>query len=181
MKLAVILSLIFFSFLMPCSAQGNKSIEGETNDFRTPKKVIKNGGWDIPINGEIEYTTERNIIFDNYPVKIKWSKPKNQVYLRLIFHSLNKDGSLTADHAGEFKVISFGAYTAEEKIFAYKIYCLASSESAIIVAYFADEDGDGMFETRYQDELPEVIPDWIPKDEDKIERPPPPIKRVSKP
>lgn len=154
-------------FAIPCSAQDNKSIDDRIDKQNAPPKVIKKSGWDIPITGEIESSITQTKVFDNYPIAMKWSKPKSQTYLKF-------------SSRVNFKVISFGAYAAEGKTFAYVFRCLSYGESAIITVYFADEDGDGKFETKYPNKLPDKIPNWIPKDENKIERPPPPIKRTSK-
>jgi hypothetical protein len=167
MSAAFPLVFILALFATPCSAQGNKSINDGNDKQNALPKVIKKSGWDIPITGEIESSITQIKVFDNYPITIKWSRPKSQTYLKF-------------SSRVNFKVISFGAYITEGKTFAYVFRCLSPGESAIIIVYFADEDGDGKFETKYPSKLPDKIPAWIPKDENKIERPPPPIKRAAK-
>jgi hypothetical protein len=160
MRATLVLVFILALFFIPSSAQGNKSIDDRIDKQNTPQKVIKKSGWELPINGESEYFSEQTTVFDNYPITIKWIKPKSQRFLKFS-KQLN------------FKIISYGAYTTEGKIFAYVFRCLSPSESAIITIYFADENGDGKFETKYPNQLPDKIPYWIPKNENKIERPPP--------
>lgn len=177
MKSISFLLTIFSLLVIPCLSQN--TAKGAAEAYKSLDRVVKKNGWNIPVEAEKYQGASWAARIENYSVTIQSYELAKPVEMKWDSYALrNEDNSLKITERGyTFEVRTLAAYIAEGKVFAYELKGvpttitlngLRSYAGAVISSFYVDEDGDGIFETRYMSKLPDKIPDWIIKDKSRI-------------
>ena len=179
MKRFLFSTLVLVFTTVICAAQ-----KTESSEIQSPQNIILNKviskNWKLPINEEKEKQGTGKGMIDNYPVETRYYKLPKPFDMRWDIYSFRANDNALVTTYNDVEVRGFLEIIAEKKTFAYRVEAIPfginqhggkSYAGAILTAYYVDEDGDGTFETYYINKMPDKIPDWIPKDADKIIKP----------
>lgn len=141
------------------------------------QKVIKKDGWVLPFD---ETTTKAGLkkkeIIGNdntisnlksiREVDVQFFQLLRPVLVTIDSYIVNENKSIIVKSTN-YEVRNYAAYSLYNKVFAYEItyYGVSLSEGrkeylgCLTSAFYIDEDGDGLFETRYYEI--EKVPNWV--------------------
>jgi len=139
-------------------------------DSRSFNQVKKKDGWLTPEIKRLQkiVTTEESFI-DGLAVKKNRLEIPKEVDEKIDIYWLDRGDLLL--HSVTASVRAVFSYEREKKIFAYSASYvpytvdengIRSSIGGVYIFYYYDEDGDGIFETRYSNVTSELpIPKWV--------------------
>ncbi len=157
-----------------------KALYQESQEFGSEKldvstdllKVVKEIGWKMPKIDSNETFQSKIVHFQNIPVLAKTYQLKKPFDSFVDFYYLNKEKTLEIESL-TLEIRYFQLYSFKEKVFAFAVFgspfgFTKGGSRAVIgtryKVYYFDENGDGKFETRYNDvSVPKHIPDWVKK------------------
>lgn len=163
-------ALIAFAFLFTIPEKSLCQQAVIAKDPQRIDKVVKLGGWNIPEFAANQSTSKSDIVVDNRTVTLRGYRLKDGAYGTLDNYSLDPNNVLLL-RSRSVELENIASYSADNKIFAYQVVCVPFGVAddgskmlagSMIRVFYFDEDGDGLFETRYvNSEFPNFIPNWI--------------------
>jgi hypothetical protein len=161
---------LLISALLPAAAPPADAEQSSQNVKHI--KGLNGKGWDVLDIQDAELIDSDVSNLQDLAVIRKAYKLKQRFYTEDGFYSSYQLGNITIEN-GRFAAKDFVSYSFEEKIFAYRIiYMLIASNDEgdsttvgpPLHLYFEDKDGDGKFESRYEEpNFPKKAPDWVIK------------------
>jgi|GEM_PF-6560792 len=165
MKLFILPTLVTFLFLVFTSFTFAQNVDSKIQTKYL--EIVRKDGWEVPgISSKVEKS--KKILISEVKVLEEKLKPKPEIPTVLeSFSQLEKDELQISSYP--VYVYEIYAYSLNNKRFAYKVFStpriiengLRRRVRATITVYFYDEDGDGKYETRYQEMKATKLPKWF--------------------
>lgn len=136
------------------------------------KEVVRKEGWNVPLasNSSMSVLQAKTELVSGLSVDVKQIQTDAGKVVPIESFYLSEDGKLIVV-SRDYTVQSAYSYEIRGKKLAYKIFASPVlfkngrrvPTRAVVDFYFNDEDGDGVFETRYTERAEIKIPDWAAK------------------
>jgi hypothetical protein len=133
-------------------------------------KVLKREGWDLPKGSDLSLLYRGSEQVDGFEIVSNMYKPASDIVTKLEDFFVNDDRSLIVN-SRQVKLRQVVSYETSGRKFAYQIQYTPHIDSnggpqvtygALISRGFRDEDGDGTFETAYENlSMPKDPPAWL--------------------
>jgi hypothetical protein len=137
-------------------------------------RVERKSGWSVP--GAIQSLVAsgvESVSVDGATITKKKLQSKNELLATEEFFYVNDEGNLKINSIS-FALRGIYSYEIAGKKFAYETQLVPVRvegngtriyAGAMVILYYFDEDGDGIFETRYGDMSRIKMPEWVRKGE----------------
>lgn len=154
-----------------CFAQVSQPPQSPQNvDSRPFNRVKKREGWLTPEITKLQKTiSTKGMLIDDIAVKVTRLEPPEETSGHFDVYWLDRGGLLV--HSVTASIQAIFSYEHEKKVFAYSAsyvpyvveeHGTRSYAGGIFTFYYYDEDGDGVFETRYSNTPSALfVPKWV--------------------
>jgi hypothetical protein len=163
-------NLIKLVFILVLSAMFSVAVLAQSKK-ELLKVVVKKPEWNLDFLKHKKLYSQTFINIGEYPVQERRYQLPEKIETQFDSYLIDENNQLKIGLLDVWIFSFFSSYSLNEKVFGYGVAYkpLYTAEdgtkkpaNGMTTVYFADEDGDGKFETRHSGFLtPMKIPDWV--------------------